>query len=109
MNILVPCLLVFTKLRSKNTNVNVQSLINDLFIKQGRYLDISEWSPKDESEDFVWVDGQWLRRYLKNAKYPIEANESTSSTPSSLKISQPEVSLCEHGKIRIPSNSQRGK
>ena len=109
MNILVPRLLIFTKLRSKNTNVNVQSLINDLFIKQGRYLDISEWSPKDESEDFVWVDGQWLRRYLKNAKYPIEANESTSSTPSSLKISQPEVSLCEHGKIRIPSNSQRGK
>jgi hypothetical protein len=53
-------------------NGNVQSLINDLFIKKSRYLDISEWSPKDESEDFVWVDGQWLRRYLKYAKYAMK-------------------------------------
>lgn len=90
-------------------NVSVRSLINELLIREGKYLDISEWCPIDDSEGFVWVDGQWLRRCLKRIFSVIENDESASSTLSSLPLSLPTQGFCEHGKILSPSNVREGK
>jgi len=92
----------------------VNSFINDqkefleyLFIKDGKYMDISEWSPKDEEEDFVWIAGTWLRRYLEQS---LSVPAPTMQTlPSFAPPSNGATILCEHQGGLYPLNALKGK
>jgi hypothetical protein len=104
----------FIPVRSIETKSKVHSFINDkreflesLFMKHGKKIDVSEWSPKDEKEDFVWIDGSWFRRYLEQAlSLPTPANQTSPSFPLP---SIDAVGLCEHQVGLNPSNAHKGK
>lgn len=78
-----------------------------MFIKHGKYIEVSEWSPKDEKEDFVWINGSWFRRYLEQAlSVPTPTIQTLPSFPQ---LSIDAISLCEHQVGLNPSSAHKGK
>lgn len=76
-------------------------------------VSISDWSPKDESEqDSVWVDGQVLRSFLRQTVALIDDDMVTALRTACRSSCSPldHTNLfCEHGKGLPPSVARRGK
>jgi len=74
-------------------------------------MDISEWSPKDNTEqEFVWVDGKTLQSFLRQPFMPEDAIASPDAASLSSTLQRAHSNLiCEHGIGLRPSIARRGK